>query len=171
VLHPLNPPDTLVKACTAPAHSRLLSGDQRPTDRHQGPTAVAADARLLLAWKQSHREERIAVLAGAHGPALAELFRMLDNINHVRPRQPVGLVQSIAWTAIDYPTRLVVLHETNSAISKQGERLGFAPFDDGMPGDRPNVFSLIQQQFYSPNCPPRAGAMSEPMPTCKPQPA
>jgi hypothetical protein len=54
------------------------------------------------------------------------------------------LAQSIAWTAIDYPTRLVVLHETNSAISKQRERLDLAPFDDGLPGDPPNVFSLIR---------------------------
>jgi hypothetical protein len=66
------------------------------------------------------------------------------SINHVRPRQLVGLVQAIAWTAIDYPTRLVVLHETNSAISKQRDRLGLAPFDDGLPGDPPNVFSLIR---------------------------
>jgi hypothetical protein len=105
---------------------------------------LADDARLLRAWKRWHREERTAVLAGPHGPALAELFRMLDNIEHVRPSQLVGLVQSIAWSTIDYPTRLAVLHETNSAVSKQRERLGLAPFDDGLPGDPPNVFCLIR---------------------------
>jgi hypothetical protein len=31
--------------------------------------------------------------------------------------------------------------------------------------------AFCEQQFYSPNCPPRAGAMSEPMPTCKAKPA
>jgi hypothetical protein len=28
--------------------------------------------------------------------------------------------------------------------------------------------AFCEQQFYSLNCPPRAGAMSEPMPTCNP---
>jgi hypothetical protein len=28
--------------------------------------------------------------------------------------------------------------------------------------------AFCEQQFYTPNCPPRAGAMSEPMPTCSP---
>jgi hypothetical protein len=69
---------------------------------------------------------------------------MLDNIKHVRSSQFVGLAQSIVWTPIDYPTRLVVLHEANRAISKQRERLGLAPFDNGLPGDPPNVFRLVR---------------------------
>lgn len=116
----------------------------KPHRESQLDKALKDDARLLRVWKQWHREERIAVLAGPHGPALAELFRMLDNIKHVRPRQLVGLAQSIAWTPFDYSTRLVVLHEANSAISKQREHLGLAPFDDGLPGDPPNVFSLVR---------------------------
>jgi hypothetical protein len=102
--------------------------------KSQREKGLQDDARLLRAWKRWHREERAAALAGPHGPALAELFRMFDNIKHVRPIQLVGLVQSIAWAAIDDPTRFVVLHEANAAIGKQRERSGLVPFDDGLPG-------------------------------------
>ena len=130
----------------------------KPHHQRKLDKALQDDARLLRAWKQWHREERIAVLAGAHGPALAELFHMLDNMNYMRPRQLLGLVQSIAWTAIDYPTRLVVLHETNSAIGKQRDRLGLAPFDDGLPDDPPNVFRLIRTAILFAELPaPRGG--------------
>ena len=111
MLPPQNPPDTLVKACTARAHSRLLSGDQRPTDGHREfrrrPTAARVEA---VASGGTHR----GAGGGAHGPALAACST--TSIMCGRGNWSVWC-SSIAWTAIDYPTRLVVLHETNSAIS------------------------------------------------------
>jgi hypothetical protein len=125
--------------------------------KSQREKGLQDDARLLRAWKRWHREERAAALAGPHGPALAELFRMFDNIRHVRPIQLVGLVQSIAWAAIDDPTRFVVLHEANAAIGKQRERSGLVPFDDGLPGDPPNVFRLIQATIVRTELPTQSG--------------
>jgi len=46
---------------------------------------LADSARLLRAWKAFHHEERKAVLAGPHGAVLAELFRMIKNLQHVQP--------------------------------------------------------------------------------------
>jgi hypothetical protein len=107
------------------------------------------NAKLLRTWKAWHREERARVLAGPHAATLTELFRMLDNIKHVHPSQLVGLVQSITWSSIDYPTRLVVVHEVNSAIIKRRESQGLIPFDDGFPGDPPNAFQLIRAAILS----------------------
>jgi hypothetical protein len=77
---------------------------------------LADDARLLRVWRNWHREELETALAG--------------------PR--------VEWVMIDYPTRLIVLHEINTAITRMRERNDMSPFDDGMPGDRPNVFQTIR---------------------------
>src|SRR2546430_1412427 len=94
---------------------------------------LADDARLLRWWKAWHREEREAVLAGPHGVALSELFRMFKNLRHVQPSQLIGFVGTIDWTAIAYATRLVVLHEINTAITTFREKRGLDPIDDGLP--------------------------------------
>jgi hypothetical protein len=78
---------------------------------------LADDARLLRAWKKWHAEERAAVLAGPHGSVLAELFRMFENLRHVQPTQLIGFARAINWTAIYFDTRLVVVHELNTAIT------------------------------------------------------
>jgi hypothetical protein len=78
---------------------------------------LADNGRLLRAWKKFHREERETVLAGPHGSVLNELFRMFANLKHMQPAQLIGYVQSINWAAIDYNTKLVVIHECNNAIT------------------------------------------------------
>src|SRR6516162_1540521 len=85
------------------------------------------NARLLRAWKRFHREERDAVLAGLHGPVLSELFRMFKNLEHLQPAQLIGFVRSIDWISIDYDTKLVVVHEINSAITAFREKRGLEP--------------------------------------------
>src|SRR5438046_883784 len=93
---------------------------------------LADDARLLRNWKAWHREQLNDVLAGPHGSMLAELFRMFENLQHVQPAQLIGLVRSIDWTLIDYGTRLVVLHELNTAITKYREQRGAEPINDNL---------------------------------------
>jgi hypothetical protein len=56
----------------------------------------------------------------------------------------LAYVRGIDWVTIDYPTRLTVLHEINTAITKLRGRNGLSPFDDGFPGDSPNVFQTIR---------------------------
>ena len=56
---------------------------------------LADDARLLRAWKRFHREEREAALTGPHAVTLAELCRIIANIECVRPAQLVGFIGAI----------------------------------------------------------------------------
>jgi hypothetical protein len=116
---------------------------------------LADDARLLRWWKAWHREQREAVLVGPHATTLSELFRMFSAIKHVTPAQLVGFISAIDWSAIDYQTRLIVLHEVNSAIIKFRESQKLDPFDDPLPGRPDNVFRIIKNLFNS--FPPRAG--------------
>jgi hypothetical protein len=103
------------------------------------------DARLLRWWSAWHREQRDTVLAGPHARTLAELFRMFANIECVKPAQLVGFIGAIDWSAIDYQTRLTVLHEVNAAISRYREKCGLQFADDPLPGAPPNAFQIIRE--------------------------
>jgi hypothetical protein len=105
---------------------------------------LADDARLLRAWRKFHREEREAVLAGPYSVTLGELFRMFANLKHVQPAQLIGFIGAIDWAAIDYQTRLTVLHEVNAAITARRNRQGLNPIDDPLPGAPPNAFQVIR---------------------------
>ena len=94
------------------------------------------DARLLRWWRAFHREEKAVALSGPHARTLAELFRAFANIECVQPTQLVGFVGAINWNGIDHQTRLVVLHELNTAITKFHEKRGLLPIDDRLPGRR-----------------------------------
>jgi hypothetical protein len=106
------------------------------------------DARLIRAWKKFHAEERATVLAGPHGAVLGELFRMSDNLAHIKPVQLIGFVNAINWTTINDDVRQVVLHEVGCAITKWRERNGLHPIDDALPGERPNIFLLIKERLF-----------------------
>jgi hypothetical protein len=56
----------------------------------------------------------------------------------------LAYIRGVDWVMVDYPTRLTVLHEINTAITKLRERSGQEPLDDGFPGDCPNVFQTIR---------------------------
>ena len=106
-------------------------------------TAVQAEkelrdnARLLRWWKAWHREQREAVLAGPHGAVLAELFRMVKNLQHVQPAQLIGFARSIDWVTIDADTKLIVLHEFNTAVTRFRDKRGLEPIDDTVEDEPP----------------------------------
>src|SRR5262249_61743748 len=106
---------------------------------------LADNARLLKWWKAWHREQRDAVLAGPYATTLAELFRMFSNIEHVKPAQLVGFIGAIDWGAIDFETRLTVLHEVNTAITRYREKRGLDPISDPLPGQPDNAFRTIRE--------------------------
>ena len=118
-------------------------------------TAVQAEkelrdnARLLRWWKAWHREQREAVLAGPHGAVLAELFRMVKNLQHVQPAQLIGLARSIDWAGIDADTKLTVLHEFNAAITRLRERHNMEPIDDTVEDEPP--FRQLKAILFPPN--------------------
>ena len=109
----------------------------RRNSKSERERELANQARLTRAWKKFHREEREAVLAGPYARTLAELFRMFANLKHVQPAQLIGFISAIDWAAIDYPTRLVVLHEINNAITAFREKCGLEPIDDTVEDEPP----------------------------------
>ena len=117
----------------------------------QAEKEIRDNARLLRAWKKFHREEREAVLAGPHSAVLSELFRMFKNLEHLRPAQLIGFTQSIDWTAIDYDTKLVVVHEINNAITAFREKRGLELIDDSLPGQIDTRFRTIKAIVLTPS--------------------
>src|SRR5262249_49806293 len=115
-----------------------------PRPKSEKDKKLADDARLLRAWKNFHRDEREAVLAGPYATTLVELFRMFSAIEHVQPAQLIGFIGAIDWGSIDYQTRLTVLHEVNEAITKFRESQKLDPIDDPLPGAKPNAFQIIR---------------------------
>jgi len=105
---------------------------------------LADRARLLRWWKAWHREQRDLVLAGEHGAALGELLRMFENVQHIQPSQLLGIARAINWAVIDSDTRLIVLHEANSAITKFREARGEEPIDDALSDEPLRVFQVIR---------------------------
>jgi hypothetical protein len=98
---------------------------------------LADNEKLLHWWKAWHREQREAVLAGPHGAVLGELLRMFKNLEHVQPSQLIGFARTIEWTAIDFDTRLTVLHEVNAAITRLREKHDLEPIDDTVSDEPP----------------------------------
>ena len=110
---------------------------------------LADDARLLRWWKAWHRKQRDEALAKY--PDLAELFRMFKNLEHLRPAQLIGFAQSIDWAAIDYNTKLVVVHELNNAITAFRTKQGLEPIDDGLPDEPDTPFRTIKAILFPSN--------------------
>src|SRR5262245_18403424 len=90
-------------------------------------------ARLLRWWRSWHCEQATEALAKY--PDLAELFRAFKNLQHTRPVQVLGLASSINWSAVDYATKLTVVHEFNTRVTALREKRGLEPIDDPLPGE------------------------------------
>jgi hypothetical protein len=118
--------------------------------------------RLLRAWNARHREQLEQALAGAHGALVAELMTVLDRLELGSAAALLACVERADWGEVSYDTRLTVLHQVNTAITRMRERHGLVPFDDGIPGQRDNVFRRIRSILVP--LPASAGATPEPMP-------
>jgi hypothetical protein len=57
----------------------------------------------------------------------------------------VSLVEAGPWRHADRDTRFEVLALIDTAIVSLRTRCDLLPFDDALPGDRPNVFPLIRE--------------------------
>jgi len=133
---------------------------------------LANDARLLRWWRAWHREERDAVLSGPHARTLAELFRAFSAIDCIQPSQLVGFIGAIDWSAIDYQTRLFVLHELNRSITKLRESQKLDPIDDPVDDDAPpNAFQVIRGILLSQSFPQSRESPSEHPTKCKKEPS
>ena len=109
---------------TSPAHARLESTARRQLDE---------------------------ALAGTHGATIAELITLLDRLELNSAAALLDFVQRSDWSAVSYDIRLTVLHPVNQTISGLCKRSGLVPSDDGLPGDRNNVFRVVRRALLTPS--------------------
>jgi hypothetical protein len=105
---------------------------------------LADDARLLRAWRKWHREKLDDALAGPHGAMVERLVYILKELTLGSAPLLLAFIRNVDWSAIDYDTRLTMLHEVSSVIICLRERNGLSPIDDGLPGERDNVYRIIR---------------------------
>jgi hypothetical protein len=120
----------------------------RRNDKRKREREHADSVRLRRGWVNWHRDERNVVLAGPHG---AMFERLLFILKYLTPQsQPLllGCIRGTDWSTVDAMSRAIVLHEIGRAITALRERNGLAPFDDPLPGERENVFSVIKQHLF-----------------------
>ena len=103
------------------------------------------DARLMRAYRAWHREQLEEALAGPDGPMLERLVYILKTLAPSSAPLLLAYIRGVDWPSVNYPTRLITLHEVNIAITKLREKSGQDPFDDGLPGERDNVFRTLQK--------------------------
>jgi hypothetical protein len=106
---------------------------------------LADDARLLRAWRQWHQEQFEQAVASPHGEVLEQLQAILEKLTlHSSSTTLLKFIEAQNWKVMDYSVRLIALHMINDAVTRLRERMGLAPFDDGVPGERRNVFQTIR---------------------------
>jgi hypothetical protein len=121
---------------------------------------LAADERLLCAWRAWHAEELTKALAGPHRQVLEPLMQLLKNLDPHSSNALLDFIRAQDWSAIDAQTKLVILHEINTAITKLRTRNGMAPIDDALWGERATVFQLIRLIIVPINGKSAAGRIS-----------
>jgi hypothetical protein len=121
---------------------------------------LADDDRLLHAWRAWHAEELAEALAGPHRQVLEPLMQLLKNLDPHSSNALLDFIRAQDWGAIDAQTKLVVLHDINTAITRLRTRNSKAPIDDALPGERGNVFQLIRLIIVPINGKPAAGRIS-----------
>ncbi len=140
---------------------------RQPSTKEQ--KKLADDARLLRAWKNWHREQLNDMLAGPHGVVLGELFRMFKNLEHIQPSQLIGCTRAINWAAIDYDTRLTVLHELNNSITAFRTKRGAEPINDNLFDQPDTPFRVIRAIIHQfPRVRDAAPTGAEPGPSINP---
>ena len=102
-----------------------------PRDRQK---ELQDDARLVRAWRKWHREELGEALAGVHGPMVERLVYMLKALELSSAPLLLAYIRGVDWSAVDYLTRLTVLHEVNTAITRMRERNGLSAIRRRFPG-------------------------------------
>jgi len=94
---------------------------------------------------------------------------MLENLKHIQPSQLIGFTRSLDWTAIDYDTRLTVLHWINVAIAAYREKRGVEPIDDNLPGQPDTPYRTIKAILFAASPPARASIGTQPGPNIQQQ--
>src|SRR5262249_42291455 len=109
---------------------------------------LANGSKLLRAWRNWHAEQREEALAGPHGKFVTQLLEALHGLTLRDGAKLVGFIRAQDWSAVDFNTRFVCLHETNDRITILREEAGMAPFDDSLPPGRTTGFLIIRQAMF-----------------------
>jgi hypothetical protein len=104
----------------------------------------ADQARQLREWRAWHRKELDAALAGPHGVLIAALVELLNRLEFNSAGALVAFMQRHDWSAIDYATRVVALHEVGQAITRLREHNGLLGLDDPLPDQPDNAFRRVR---------------------------
>ena len=103
---------------------------------------LADQAKLTRAWRQWHAEQLAEALVGLHRDVMARLMKHLKQLRSAR--ELVECIKAQDWSAADAHTRLVALHEINSAITRLREKQQLPPIDYALPGESLRAFQLIR---------------------------
>jgi hypothetical protein len=116
---------------------------RRRSDKEQ--KKLADDARLLRAWRNWHAEQLTEALAGLHRDVLGRVMAQLKDLRSAR--ELVTAMAAEDWSVVDADTRLIVLHQVNTAITTLREKAGMPPIDDPLPGEPDNAYRIIKALF------------------------
>jgi hypothetical protein len=100
------------------------------------------DAYLLRQWQAWHREQLEEALDGVHRNVMERLMAQLKDLRSAR--ELVAFIEAQDWSAVDADTRLIALHQINTAIMQLRERSDQAPIDDALWHEPPRAFQLIR---------------------------
>jgi|SRR5215471_6446357 len=118
----------------------------------------AENAYLLRAWKKFHADELATALVGLHRDIMGRLMAQLKDLRTAR--ELVSAIEAMDWSTVDANTRLIALHEINTAIMRLRERLGQEPIDDALWGEPLRASQRIKQiitEFSAPAGEPTSG--------------
>jgi hypothetical protein len=101
------------------------------------------DARLSRWWRAWHAEQLAEALTGLHRDVMTRLMAHLKQLRSAR--ELVELIDAQDWSAVDANTRLIALHEINTAVVRLRESQKRDPIDDALPGQPPNAFQVIRK--------------------------
>jgi hypothetical protein len=107
------------------------------------------DAKLAKAWRAWHAEELKEARDGPNGAIVNELMAVLDQLTSHSASALLACFERPDWSVVSYDVRLTLLHELNIAVTRLRERQGMSPFDDGVPGERNNIFRRIKALMFA----------------------
>src|SRR5262249_49061943 len=147
-------PSTTSPTITTPPGDRAM----RRNSKQERERELVDNARLLRAWRNWHAEQLAEALTGLHRDVMGRLLAELKAPRSAR--ELVAFIEAQDWSAVDANTRLIALHEINTAIMRLRERLGQEPIDDALPGEPLRAYQLIRNimnQFPAPAGEPTSG--------------
>jgi hypothetical protein len=109
--------------------------------------ALAERDDLFRLWKRWRRERVETLLAGPHGAEGRALLEFLQAMSLDDGPRLVEFVRAAGWHHADADTRFEILLLIDGAITALRERHGLPPFDDALPGEKPNTSLIIREMF------------------------